>query len=102
MKYPLIIAEGWDLIFYDNIKMAELKLETIDVENQIYRGFDSDAYELSIKAINDQVQIKTTPRKNEDELRKILHHYLDYLNVEIPPSIAEDFRSLLNLAIQIQ
>lgn len=102
MKYPLIIAEGWDLIFYDDIKMAELKLEAIDVENQIYRGFDSDAYELSIKAINNQVQIKKTSRKNEDELRNILHHHLDYLNVEISPSIEEDFRGLLNLAIEIQ
>lgn len=102
MKYPLIIAEGWDLVFYNDVRTAELNLESIDVGNQAYKGFDSDARELLIETVNNRVTISASSKKNEDELTNLLYHYLDYLGVNIDPSMANDFRGLLDLAIRIQ
>lgn len=51
MAFPLVIAEGLDLEFFDSVTSAESKLEGIDVEDGLYVGYDAAGRKL-----------RTTPR----------------------------------------
>jgi hypothetical protein len=78
IKKPVIVAEGLDILFYDDIEDAEKHLEPIDVDNGIYVAYDADGRLLKIQNDDNKISISIfeqnpTHRKSlEDLLRKFL------------------------------
>ena len=86
---PIFITEDYDLGIYASIEDAKIYLESIDVANGIYIGYDSLGNLLSLSVsdnekLNDDDKIIITlskPLKNcEKKLEKIIRDFLDYMN----------------------
>ncbi len=92
IEYPIFIIEGWDVNGYMRLEDATLEVETIDVNDGIFEGFDAGGRSLSIIAnYADEIKITLSEQvpTHQDELRKRLLHYLDHVGYEIQPSERE-------------
>ena len=57
MKLPLVVLEGLDLMLFPSTDDAELKLEAIDVRDQVYDAFDAEALVLIPTVVENRVRI---------------------------------------------
>ena len=91
MKLPLIIAEGIDLSFYDDVESAEGSMDGVDVEYGDYVGYDAQGRKLRITATGVQrfgitidigqthVALDEDEPNHSQELRALMREYLRFL-----------------------
>ena len=76
MKFPLIIAEGLDISFYDRLEDAECSLEAIDVKEGLYEAYDSEGSLLKLSVLDRETPV----------LFGLMKPVLEHVNI----SLAED------------
>jgi hypothetical protein len=76
---PVVINENGDVSVYETADSAARKLEPIDVRNNEYTAFDSEAYPLQLVAgeYNVSIPSRTGAPANPDLLVSILRSFLD-------------------------
>ena len=89
MQPPIIIIEPGTVIVYNSINDAQNHLEAIDVENDIYTGYDAEGRLLDIKTVDNRVFFFEGENKptHRAELEAILRENLN--DVGIDTSIIE-------------
>ena len=79
MDFPLIIIDGCDVSFYNNITIVTEDLEWIDVKGGIYRGYDYTGHPLSLTLdIRCNVQV-TLDLTKPNSLNELCNHIKDCL-----------------------
>lgn len=94
---PIFIYENGDLEIYESIRDAEVDLESIDVRNNIYLGYDSRGRRLRIFAESSNAVVIMEAEQEPthgDELRAHLVEFLEFMGT---PSDAIKAASLQNL-----
>lgn len=94
-EVPIIVAEGWDVLFHSSVEAAERYLEPIDVKEGIYKGFDAKGRSLEINATDKEVSITLAELEpmHRDELIELLKGYIKLLGKGLPEDI--DLASLI-------
>lgn len=77
---PIFVSEGRDVDVYASVWQAEADLETVDVEGEIYTGYDAAGRRLRIEARGEEVNISLAEDEPSAvaELSSLLRGYLEY------------------------
>lgn len=100
MKPPIFVWEDGDLAVFDSPEEAEAAVESPDVENEIYKVFDSEGRRL-------RFEIRPPPGKADQPTRSKVFG-LEVISVwpvvlrqvEAVPSHADELRNILTTALE--
>ena len=79
IRFPIIIAEGWDVTLFDPAAEAESYLEPVDVAGAIFRGYDAEGRALEVETDGSGVSIRAAenwPVGHAGELEELLGGFL--------------------------
>ena len=78
MKPPIIVAEGLDVVIFDTVRDAEMKIEAEDVD--VFEAWDSEGLKLRVVANPPSVRIlPASGDPRPEELVSLLQSYLKAL-----------------------
>jgi ribosomal protein S20 len=100
IKTPIIIEEPGSLYLYNSVEDAERDLEYYDVDENVYRGWDSSGRVLNISSDEKNVNItlEEGSRYDNNVLKKVLRRYIKDVNKDIDIYKEDDLDYLLNQA----
>jgi hypothetical protein len=84
VKLPIIIDNFGDVLVFESVKGAERYIESVDVINQEYVGYDSEGRLLQLTVVDrNQVSIQSAESEptHANELRETLTQFLSYVGV---------------------
>ena len=78
---PVFIYEPVDMNVYETVESAELSLEAIDVNDNVYTGYDADGRLLKLIAEQDRIKIRLAEDKanHKQDLEIAIVSFLDAL-----------------------
>ncbi len=76
-NFPIIIAEGLDVNFYMSVSSVQDSIEAVDIQNDVYKAYDSLGNKIVLSIIDDKIYIKIDYENNlKIELEKLLIDFL--------------------------
>lgn len=79
VRFPLVVAEGVDLSFYDHVGALEGALEWIDVRDGAFQAWDAEGRRLTLGVADLRVVVEGAQKHpaHADELRGVLLRFLE-------------------------
>jgi hypothetical protein len=99
---PIIIEESGTLILYNSIDDAEHHLESYDVDDALYRGWDAEGRSLNISSDNNKIAINANDSEpdfvNTNALEQVLRDHLGAVGINAGNISNGDLASLIKEA----
>jgi hypothetical protein len=100
-EHTIFIVEGNDIASFASIKDAQLDLEVIDVENDIYVGYDHEGRLLKLAVDGRKKRVVITLAENKPshakELEAVIRTYLEQVGEPLPNDPAYDLPYLVGV-----
>jgi hypothetical protein len=102
LKPPIIIDESGDTDIFESVGNAERYLEPIDVENNMYTGYDSEGRLLALIPTHPRVTITYAEQEptHKNHLRKILVDFLMQLNFSENDLTDKSLQELIEISLK--
>jgi len=100
-EHTIFIIEGNDIASYASIEDAQLDLEVIDVEDDIYVGYDHEGRLLKLGVDGKKKRLVITLAENKPshakELEALIRTYLEQVGEPVPNDPAYDLPYLIKV-----